>query len=272
LLGLSGFQVLAVSESRAELVVEIETTATRAACAGCGTWAEPHERMVVAIRDLPCFGRPVRLVWNKRRWRCVDADCQTKTWTETSPHISARVLLTDRAAAEACRQVGENARPVAELAEEMGVCWWTVMGAVIEHGSPLVDNPARVGPTTKPGVDETSWLKANRHHRSLYATGMVDRDAGIVIDMVKENSSSDLQSWLERQDRRWLAGITTVTTDLAESYQGSLLSSDQQFAGPLMKQTGRCRGPTLWLAMLLAPRLWGRPVAGQAASGDGRDR
>ena len=35
----------------------------------------------------------------------------------------ARVLLTRRAGAESCRQVGENARPVAELAEELGVCW-----------------------------------------------------------------------------------------------------------------------------------------------------
>ena len=170
------------------------------------------------IRDLPCFGRPARLVWRKRRWRCGDADCDAKTWTESSPHVSARVLLTDRAGAEACRQVGENARPVSELAEEFGVCWWTVMGAVIEHGTPLVDDPARVGPTEKLGVDETSWLKANRAHRTLYATGMVDLDAGIFIDMVKGNASTDLRGWLEGRDPAWLAGITTVTTDLAESY------------------------------------------------------
>jgi hypothetical protein len=37
--------------------------------------------------------------------------------------------------------VGENARPVAKLAEELGMCWWTTMGAVIEHGTPLVESP-----------------------------------------------------------------------------------------------------------------------------------
>ncbi len=124
--------------------------------------------------------------------------------------------------AEACRQVGENARPVSELAEEFGVCWWTVMGAVIEHGRPLVDDPARVGPTEKLGVDETSWLKANRAHRTLYATGMVDLDAGIIIDMIRGNTSTDLRNWLETRDSVWLAGITTVTTDLAESYRAGL--------------------------------------------------
>ncbi len=222
LLGLSGFRVLAASETADELVIEIETVADRAACASCGTWAEAHERMEVAIRDLPCFGRPARLVWRKRRWRCVEVDCEAKTWTETSPHISGRVLLTGRAGAEACRQVGENARPVSELAEELGVCWWTVMGAVIEHGQPLVDVPDRVGPVAKLGVDETSWLKANRAHPTLYATGMVDLDAGILIDMVKGNSADDLRRWLETKDPAWLRGISTVTTDLAESYRHGL--------------------------------------------------
>jgi transposase len=224
LLGLSGFRVVTVSETPQELVVLIETNADRAACASCGTWAQAHERMEVSIRDLACFGRAARLVWRKRRWRCVDTDCEARTWTETSVHVSARVLLTRRAGAEVCRQVGENARPVAELAEEMGVCWWTVMGAVIEHGTPLVDDPARVGPVEKLGVDETSWLKANRAHPTLYATGMVDLDAGIIIDMVKGNAADDLRRWLDRQDPAWLSAITTVTTDLAESYRAGLAS------------------------------------------------
>jgi transposase len=128
LLGLSGFRDLTVQDDWEELVVEIESIADRPAWTNCGTWAQPHERMEMANRDLPSFGRPARLVWRRRRWRCVDADFGAKTWTETSLHISARVLLTRRAGAETCRQVGENARPVAELADELGVCWWTVMG------------------------------------------------------------------------------------------------------------------------------------------------
>jgi transposase len=245
LLGLDGFRVLAVSESPDELVVEVETTATVVGCSACGTRAEAHERRPVEIRDLACFGRPARLVWRKRRWRCVDGDCEAKTWTESSAEFSGRCLLTRRAAAEACRQVGQNARPVTELADELGVCWWTVMAAVIEHGQPLVDDPARVGPVEMLGIDETSWLAANRFHSTLYATGLVDLDSRIVIDMVRGNSAVDLRRWLAAQEREWLAGVQVVTTDLAESYRAGLnphLSHATRVADPfhVVRVGNRC--------------------------------
>lgn len=82
LLGLDGFRVLAVSETADELVVTIETTTTIAWCVACGVRAEVHDRNPVPVRDLPCFGRPARLVWRKRRWRCREPRCDAKTWTE----------------------------------------------------------------------------------------------------------------------------------------------------------------------------------------------
>ena len=92
--------------------------------------------------------------------------------------VDAQVVFTRRAGAEACRQVGENARSVSSVADELGVCWATVMNAVVEHGTPLVDDPGRVGPVAHLGVDETSFLAANRHHPTIYATGLVDRSSG----------------------------------------------------------------------------------------------
>ncbi len=125
LLGLPGFRVLEVDENADEVVVVVETTAELVGCERCGTRAVAHERMRVDVRDLACFGRPARLVWRKRRWRCRETLCDAKTWTESSPEVDPQAVITRRAGAEACRQVGELARPVSKVAAELGVCWWT---------------------------------------------------------------------------------------------------------------------------------------------------
>ena len=222
LLGLPGFRVLEVSEGAAELVIEIEAITELVGCPGCGVLARTHGRMVVEYRDLPAFGRPARLVWRKRRYRCEEGRCATGTWSEESAAFSARCLLTDRAGAECCRQVGRNARPVTQLAAELGVCWDTVMDAVREHGEPLVDDPHRVGAVRALGVDETTFLTATKDHGTLYATGMVDLDAKVMIDVIEGNSAHDLGSWLDRQPTGWLGEIRVVATDLAESYRAGL--------------------------------------------------
>jgi transposase len=161
-------------------------------------------------------------VWVKRRWRCREPRCEAKTWTEHSTHVDAPGVLTRRAGAEACRQVGELARPVSIVAVELGVCWWTVMNAVVEHSIPLVDDPDRIGPVEQLGVDETSFLAANRSHATVYATGLVDLEAKVVIDMVEGNRAADLRRWSAKADPGWLGGIEVVATDLAESFRDGL--------------------------------------------------
>ena len=222
LLGLDGFRVLGVREVPDELVVTVETTRDLVGCTRCGVRAEAQDRMRIEIRDLACFGRPARLVWVKRRWRCVEPVCDAKTWTEHSEHVDAQVVLTRRAGLEACRQVGENARPVAGVAREFSVCWWTVMNAVIEHGTPLVDDPDRVGIVRQLGVDETSMLKANREHATVYVTGLVDLQARKMIDMVEGNTAADLRRWCAHADPGWLGRISVVATDLTDSYRAGM--------------------------------------------------
>ncbi len=101
LLGLDGFRVLDVTEGPDELVVTVESAAELVGCSRCGVRVEAQDRMRIDIRDLACFGRPARLVWIKRRWRCTDSDCEAKTWTEHSDHIDAQAVLTRRAGARA---------------------------------------------------------------------------------------------------------------------------------------------------------------------------
>ena len=130
LLGLPGFRVLDVSETDAEVVVTVETTAeferlsaVRGAGRGAGSDAGRCAGSAV-LRAAGAAGVDQAAVAVPR------AGVSARTWTEHSEHLDAQVVITRRAGVEACRQVGEHARPVSQVADEFGVCWWTVMNAV----------------------------------------------------------------------------------------------------------------------------------------------
>jgi transposase len=74
------------------------------------------------------------------------------------------------------------------------------MNAVVEHGTPLVDDPDRVSVVRQLGVDETSFLRANRLYHTIYVTGLVDLEARRVVDMVKANVAVNLRKWTAHAD------------------------------------------------------------------------
>jgi len=171
----------------------------------------------VVVRDLPVAGRPAKLRWRKRLWRCHEPVCPVRTWTERHEAIAPRASLTDRAKAAVCRQVGEDGDSVAQAARAFGVGWQIAMNAVREQGQLLVADPDRVAGVTALGLDETAFLKATRTHPALYVTGMVDVRTGRLLDVVPERTAAAVATWLSRHDPDWLAAIGVVAID---PYQG----------------------------------------------------
>ncbi len=51
-----------------------------------------------------------------------------------------------------CEQVGRIGRSVNEVATELGCDWHTINGAMMAYGTPLIDDPARIGPVTALGL------------------------------------------------------------------------------------------------------------------------
>lgn len=146
LVGLAGMRVLPAADAAGELEMPIETAPGAVGCPGCWGggagegpppdvgagpaqwWAPGRAVLVETGMGVPRPGLPVR------------------TWTETHPGIAARATLTERARTWAVHQVGSRDATVAGVARELGVAWWTVMNLVIAHGTPLVDDPARLAP------------------------------------------------------------------------------------------------------------------------------
>lgn len=222
LLGMPGFVVGAQLEVDGELWLHVETTAEVVGCWGCGTRAVGHGRRRVKVRDLPVAGRPVVLVWAKRKWRCADPDCGVTTWTEHADAIRSRAALTERARAEICRRVGEDGDSVAEVARAFGVGWHTAMAAVRDHGVPLVNDPGRLDGVDALGLDETKFLSATPTHRTEYVTGFVDLDRVKLLDVVPGRSAKAVEDWLGARDVDWLAGIDVVALDPFRGYANGL--------------------------------------------------
>ena len=225
MLGLAGFRLLAVSERDGELEQAIETVAVEAFCPSCGALASLHDRRPTWVRDLPAGGRPVVLVWIKRVWRCRERRCPAVTWSERSQQIGPRASLTARARREAARRVGEDGHTVASVAAQFGVSWDTVMGAVREHGQPLVDDPTRLAGVGGLGVDEHVWSRASRTRRTRFATGVVDITPGRpvrLLDVVKGRTGKVYADWINAHDTAWRAGITVAALDPFRGYATAL--------------------------------------------------
>jgi transposase len=225
-LGLDGFRLVAVDEHDGELELAVETTNDMVGCPGCGAVATAHGRRPVRVRDLPVGGRPATLIWIKRLWRCRYERCETRTWSETSLDVPARASLTTRAAREACRRVGHDGEAVAVVAADFGVGWGTVMRAVAEHGTPLIDDPARLEGVAALGVDETAYLAATSTHATEFATGLVDltRTDGParLLDVVPGRSGAVLSSWLRGRDVGWRSRVAVAALDPFRGYASAL--------------------------------------------------
>ena len=203
-------------------MVHIESRSSRPGCAGCGTPARVKDRPPVELVDLPCFGRPARLVWHKHRWCCPDRDCSAGSWTGEDPRIAlAGAAMTDRAGRWVCKQVGRAGRTVAEVARELGCDWHTVNDAVIAYGTPLVDDPARIGEVDALGLDETLFCRQGRWRTQQWCTSIVDVSAGHtqLLDVVPGRSAAGPSGWLEARPGEWRQAIRFGVLDLSGPYR-----------------------------------------------------
>jgi transposase len=186
--------------------------------------SELHGRRPVRVRDLPIGGRPVVLAWRKRIWRCREPACGVRTWTERVAAIGPRAVLTQRARAEACRRVGKDAHAVAAVARDLGVGWATIMQAVGDHGTQLVDDPRRLDGVATLGLDETNFLKATRLAPTRWVTGLVDLERGRLLDVVADRTRAAVDGWLGARSPAWLAAVATVALDPWRGYASALVT------------------------------------------------
>lgn len=201
------------------LTVEVELSG-RPCCWGCGGRVWAHGSSRVALADLPAFGRPARLVWRKRRWRCPDAACSVGTFTDRSDAISPpRARVTSRAARWATRRAGLG-RAIKEIAAELGTGWHTVMRAVHRWGRALLAaDSGRADGVRALGLDEILMFRRGEFREKHWGTTIVDVRRGKLLDIVAGRSAEGAKSWIGGRTPLWRKRIRWAVMDLSGPYR-----------------------------------------------------
>lgn len=221
-------RVLSIAESAGRLLLHVETDQSLAGCPACGVVAVGHGRRPVRLHDIPCFGRPVHLIWAKRVWRCTDGDCPAGTFTESHPLAGPRAKLTSRAVTWATDALARFDTSVSALAHQLGVSWHTTWDAIKPEATRRTTATGRLEGVNALGVDEHVWSHTGPPGSGM-VTGIVDHtlDANGVIharllDLVEGRSGKAYADWLKDQGADFAAGIKTAALDPFRGYANAI--------------------------------------------------
>ena len=228
LLGVEGIHVSSVTATGRGLVLGVETGEDVTGCPDCGVGAVGHGRRRARLHDIPCFGKPVRLLWAKRVWRCPDRDCPRTTFTEDHALAGPRAKLTARAAAWATDALQQFDTSVSALAHQLGVSGHTVWDAVKSEATGRISAIGRLAGVDALGVDEHVWSHTGPPGTGM-VTGIVDHtrdENGVVharlLDLVPGRSGKAYADWLKTRGPEFTAGIKTAALDPFRGYANAI--------------------------------------------------
>ena len=230
LLGLEGLAVVTVEldDDGARVVHVVTDDESAAGCPSCGVLSTSVKgHAVTRPRDVPYGQAPLRLVWHKRRWRCMEAACPRGSFTESLPAVPPRARVTTRLRTECGAGIATRFSCVKAGAGHYGVSWPVAHAAFVAHVDPVLAQP--LPPVQVLGIDETrrgkvQWgqdpdtgrwfVLADRWH-----TGIVDAaGTGGLLAHIDGRTAAKVAEWIAEQPDSWRAGITHVTIDLSASY------------------------------------------------------
>ena len=238
LVGLGELHVIAVEFDHdiGLLTVRVESPRTPMGCPTCGVIAGSHGRRDVVLVDAPCFDRPVRLIWRKRTWRCVEPSCPTKVFTEQVEQVARpRALLTTRACWWAINQIRREHTSISGIARQLGTTWNTVWSSIRPLLQEMADDNSRFAGVKRLGVDEHVW-----HHVSEFPiedggrgpkqlTGMVDltpdeygNPRARLLDLVPGRSGKAYSDWLKERGEDFRDGVEVATLDPFHGYKNAI--------------------------------------------------
>ncbi len=185
-----GLEMTSISDTPEELLVYVTSHRSSSLCPQCSMPSTSiHSSYHRHPQDLPCAGRPIRLLFTVRKFFCRNPNCSRKMFAERLPDFieaSSRLTKRLRTAVQeigfaTCGKGGER------LGDKLGM---GVSDATVLWSLFLVPLPA-VGKVQVVGIDDWSWRRGKR-----FGTILVDLQTHKIIDLLADREAESVQKWL----------------------------------------------------------------------------
>jgi transposase len=186
-----GLEITSVSETPEEVLVRVTSSRKTSCCPLCSTPScAVHNYYRRHLLDLPCAGRPIRLLLTVKKFFCREASCERKIFTERLPElieVSSRLTKRLRSTVQeiglaTCGKGGER------LSAKLGI---KLSDATLLWSLSLLPLPP-IGKVTVIGIDDGSYRRGKR-----YGSIIVDLQTHKIIDLLPERSVESVIAWLE---------------------------------------------------------------------------
>jgi transposase len=162
------------------------------------------------LRDLPCVGRPIRLIMHVRRFFCKKSTCAQKIFVERLPELcrphAQRTKRLQEALCELGLKVGGQAG--ADVGSELGMSGSRDTILRLVHQS---QRPAKLEPHVI-GLDDWAWKR-----RLRYGTLICDLERSLPIDLLADRTVETVSAWLKAHPT-----IDTISRDGSSEYASAI--------------------------------------------------
>ncbi len=175
-----------------------------AICPGCQRISRSrHSWYWRSLRDLPVQGTQVILRLHLGRWRCRNAVCERRIFTEPLSKVCAPYAQQTKRTGEIIAAVGRalGGRPGQRLMRRLGI--QVSADTLIRQVKRTARLPALPQLIRVLGVDDWAWCKGQ-----TFGTILVDLERRQVVDLLPTRSADSLGKWLAQHPE-----VTTVSRD-----------------------------------------------------------
>jgi transposase len=184
-----GLELTSVSEGTDEVLVRVTSGRESSPCPLCSTPSSSiHSYYRRHPMDLPCTGRPIRLLLTVRKFFCRTASCQRKIFTERLPELiepSSRLTSRLRETVQeigfaSCGKGGERLAKLLGIKSSDTTLLWSL----------YLTAPPEIGKVRVVALDDWAWRKGQR-----YGSIIVNLETHKILDLLPQRTAESVKIW-----------------------------------------------------------------------------